>query len=96
MSQVIFSAGSSSYNKNKWGLASLVNSLLAEEGTTKHNADQIAIEFDRMGAQYRGNVDRDMAAVSLHGLTKSNYLKPALNNICGSFNYAEFFFGGLI
>lgn len=74
--QVVFAAGSS-FDGKQWGLASLVNSLLGE-GTTKQNADQIAVAFDRIGAEFDSNVDRDMASASLRSLTKPVYLKPAL------------------
>ncbi|MDE3400946.1 MAG: pitrilysin family protein [Coxiella burnetii] len=74
--QVVFAAGSS-YDGQAWGLASFTNSMLAE-GTTTQNANQIAMAFDRVGAQYSNGVDRDMAMLSLRSLTRPDFLKPAL------------------
>jgi zinc protease len=75
--QVVFKAGSSQDEK-QWGLATLTNALL-NEGSLKHSADQIAESFDNVGAKYRNQVDRDQAIVGLRSLSKSDYLKPALD-----------------
>lgn len=75
--RVIFAAGSS-YDGNHPGVASLTNNLLGE-GTTQLTADQIANDFDQVGAQFNNDVDRDMASVSLRTLTNKKYLNVALN-----------------
>lgn len=75
--QVAFAAGSA-YDGKHWGVASLVNSML-DQGTKKHNANQIADTFDNVGAEISGEVDRDKVVVSLRSLTESKYLNSALD-----------------
>lgn len=75
--RVIFAAGSG-YDGDHPGLASLTNNLLGE-GTTQLTADQIANEFDQVGAQFNNDVNRDMASVSLRSLTDKKYLNSALS-----------------
>lgn len=74
---VVFNAGSSRDN-NQAGLSQFTNGLL-NEGTKDLTATQIAEQFDKVGAEYSANVDKDMATVSLQSLTESQYLTPALN-----------------
>ena len=75
--RVIFAAGSS-YDGDHAGLASLTNNLLSE-GTTQLTANQIANDFDQVGAQFNNDVNRDMASVSLRTLTDKKYLDVSLN-----------------
>jgi zinc protease len=74
--RVVFAAGSA-YDGEHWGLASFVNNMLGLETQTK-SANDIANEFDSVGADYGTNIGRDMSTVSLRTLTNSKYLKPAL------------------
>lgn len=71
-----FDAGSSRDGKLN-GIARLTNSLL-DQGTNKLSADQIATNFDEVGAQYSSTAFRDIALVELRALTKPSYLIPAL------------------
>jgi zinc protease len=74
--EVVFDAGSAR-DGDKPGLATLTNSLL-NEGAGGHSADQIAEQFDNLGAQVSYSVDRDMATISLRSLTDTKLLQPAL------------------
>lgn len=74
----VFAAGSAR-DQQAYGLAQLTNSML-DQGTSQHNADQIAAAFDDIGAIYGANVDRDMAVVSLQSLTDPKYFNSALQN----------------
>ena len=76
---IAFKAGSA-YDKDKWGLAAMTNSLL-NDGAESLNADQIAENFENVGAQYSSDVDRDMAVLSLRSLSDKDYLKPALQTL---------------
>lgn len=73
---VVFAAGSA-YDDKAWGLASLTNHLLGE-GTATDTADQIADQFDSVGAEFNVAVNADMAVVSLRTLTKAKYYQKAL------------------
>jgi len=75
--RVVFDAGSAR-DGNKPGLASLTNSLL-DEGTGKLGPDEIAEQFEGVGAQYGASSLRDMAVVSLRSLTDKAILDKALN-----------------
>jgi zinc protease len=74
--EVVFDAGSAR-DGDKPGLATLTNSLL-NEGAGGHSADQIAEQFDNLGAKVSYSVDRDMATISLRSLTDTKLLQPAL------------------
>jgi zinc protease len=74
--QIIFNAGSA-YDDHFFGISQFTNAML-NEGTKKLNADQIADEFDRVGAEFSSTVDRDMAVVGLRSLTDQALLNSAL------------------
>ena len=86
--RVIFAAGSG-YDGPYKGLASLTNNLLGQ-ATTQLTADQIADNFDRVGAECNNNVDRDMASLSLRTLTDKKYLSVALNTFDAVLTQATF------
>ncbi len=73
-----FDAGSARDMPAKSGLAMLTNAMLSE-GAGKLDADQIAIEFERHGAQYGAEIDRDMAKVTLRSVSEPELLEPALD-----------------
>ena len=75
--EIVFDAGSAR-DGNKYGLATLTNSLL-NEGAGGYSANQIAEHFDNLGAIISNAVDRDMATFSLRSLSESELLEPALN-----------------
>jgi zinc protease len=85
---VVFSGGSSR-DGNQFGLAQFTNAML-DQGTNKFNADQIATEFDSVGAQFGNTVTRDMAIVSLQSLTGEKYLNPALQMFSAVLTTANF------
>ncbi len=75
--QVTFNAGAAQDGKN-FGVAQFTNAML-EEGTKTLTADKIANSFDKVGAAYQSDADRDMATISLRCLTKTKLLNPALD-----------------
>jgi len=87
---VILNAGSA-YDQNQWGLAQLVANSL-NEGTKKHNADQLAVAFEKTGAQYNSQTDRDVTVVGMRSLSDAEFLQPALQTfteVIGSANFPE-------
>lgn len=72
-----FAAGSARDN-NKPGLAYLTNKMLAE-GTSQINVDQLATQFENLGAEFNTTTDRDIAAVTLRSLSSPTIFQPALN-----------------
>lgn len=61
--------------QNKILISSFTNKMLAE-GTKSYTAYEIAETFDRYGAYYSANIDKDFASVALYCLTK--YLDQVL------------------
>ncbi len=87
---VILNAGSA-YDQNQWGLAQLVANAL-DEGTKKHNADQLAVAFEKTGAQYSSQTDRDTTVISMRSLSDTEFLQPALQTfteVIGSASFPE-------
>lgn len=77
--QLVFDAGAAR-NGNKGGLAYLTNTLLAE-GTLKMSADQVAENFEKLGAQYSAESQRDMASLHLRSLSEPSQLIPAVQTL---------------
>jgi zinc protease len=75
--QVVFDGGAAR-DGEQHGVALLTNGLLAE-GAADLNADQIAEQFDAMGARFSNNSERDMAMVSLRSLSETEVLNPGIN-----------------
>lgn len=87
---VILKAGSA-YDQNQWGLAQLVANAV-NEGTKKHNADQLADAFEKKGAQYNSQTDRDVSVLSIRSLSDAEFLQPALQTfaeVISSPNFPE-------
>lgn len=78
---VVFDAGSAR-DGAKPGLAQLTNVLL-DSGTAELSADAVAERLDGVGAQLGGDVDRDMASVSLRSLSDPKYLTPSIETVAG-------------
>jgi zinc protease len=78
--KVTFGAGSARDPKGQEGLSLLTNSLL-DEGAGGKDANAIAYEFERLGAQYNADAGKDRASVSLRSLSEPSKLKPALANL---------------
>ncbi|MEN8170460.1 MAG: pitrilysin family protein [Pseudomonadota bacterium] len=74
--RVTFNAGSAR-DGDKPGLAMLTNGML-EEGAGKLNANAIAEQFDRLGANTSFGSLRDMATASLRSLSDEKLLQPAV------------------
>ncbi|PHQ79463.1 MAG: peptidase M16 [Coxiella sp. (in: Bacteria)] len=88
--RLVFAAGSA-YDGKDWGLAAVTNNMIGQ-GTKTLSADQVADQFDRVGALFSGYLDRDMATVSLRSLTNKKYLRPALktfNDVLGHAIFAD-------
>lgn len=77
--RITFDAGSAR-DAGESGLAVLTNGLLAE-GAAGKNAQQIAVDFESVGAQIENDALRDMALVGVRSLTESRYLVPALESL---------------
>lgn len=75
--RIVFDAGSAR-DADKPGLAALTNSLL-DEGTGALNADQVAEQFEGIGAQFGGSSLRDMAVVSIRSLSDKVILDKAID-----------------
>jgi len=75
--RIVFDAGSAR-DADKPGLAALTNSLL-DEGTGELSADQVAEQFEGVGAVFSASSLRDMAVVSIRSLSEKVILDKALN-----------------
>jgi len=74
--RIVFDAGSAR-DADISGLAVLTNGLLAE-GAAGKSSQQIAEEFESVGAQIDNDAMRDMALIGVRSLTESRYLTPAI------------------
>jgi len=79
--RIVFDAGSAR-DKGHAGVAVLTNALLAE-GAADKTAQQIAEQFENVGAQFGNGALRDMAWLSLRSLRDDRYLQPALTMLKG-------------
>lgn len=61
-----------------FGLAGLHSSLL-EEGTLQLNAEQIAEQFENVGAEFDSRVSRDRTVITLRSLSSKEILFPAVD-----------------
>jgi zinc protease len=75
--QVTFDAGSARDGVRP-GLAHLTNRMLSR-GAGDLDADAIAEGFDRLGAQFGAEAQRDMAVVSLRSLSQAEFLDKAVD-----------------
>jgi len=75
--RIVFDAGSAR-DADKAGLSGLTNSLL-DEGTGALTADNVAEQFEGLGAQYGASALRDMSVVSLRSLSDKATLDKALD-----------------
>ncbi len=86
--QITFDAGSAR-DEAKKGIAHLTNSLL-DEGAGKLNADQIAEQFENLGAEFGTGSYRDMSIMTLRSLTDPALLTPALKLFALTVNQPTF------
>ncbi len=75
--RAVFDAASSRDTAGKQGLAVLTNAMLSE-GAGEFDADEIAVRFESLGAEFSTGAERDMATVSLRSLSDAALLNPAL------------------
>lgn len=85
---LIFDAGAAR-DGQKGGLAYLTNALFSE-GTQKYSADQVAENFDAVGAQFNASSQRDMAMLSLRTLSDPKLLLPAIETLTDILNQPIF------
>ncbi len=71
------------------GLASLTASML-DEGTSTQTTDQIAAQFEALGAQYSAHAYRDMFTVELRVLSDAAVLQPAVEQLLALLADAQF------
>lgn len=77
--RIIFDAGSAR-DGNHPGIAELTHHLI-REGTATLSEEQVAEQFDQVGAIFGTVNDQDMSIVSLRTLTTKNFLDPALTTL---------------
>ncbi len=86
--KVVFDAAAAR-DGDKSGLATLTNGML-EEGAGGLSAQQLAEQFDNVGAQVRLECARDMASVSLRTLTQSELMQPAVETFIKVISQPDF------
>ncbi len=86
--RVAFDAGSAR-DGAQWGLALLTNALMPE-GAGGLSEDEVRERFDDVGAQFGGDVQRDMAWLSLRSLTDPESLEPALETFAKILTQPDF------
>jgi len=90
--RLTFDAGSArdvEVGKGLFGLANLTARLL-DEGTSTQTTDQIAAQFEALGAQYSASAYRDMFAVDLRTLSDPNHLNPSVDQLLMLLKDAQF------
>ena len=86
--RLTFDAGSAR-DSAKPGSAMLTNGLLAE-GAGGQTSQQLAEQFDAVGARFGNGVSRDMAWLQLRSLSEARYLQPALTTLEKILNKPDF------
>lgn len=90
--RLTFDAGSardSELREGLYGLASLTSQLL-DEGTSSQSTDDIAANFERLGAEFSATSYRDMFTVSLRTLSDPAYFNPAVDQLLAILKDAQF------
>lgn len=90
--QVVFDAGAAR-NGNKGGLAYLTN-LLLNDGAKGMSADQIAENFENVGAQYHAESQRDMSIVHVRSLSSAKELSTSVQLLADVLSFPTFGEGG--
>ncbi len=85
---LLFHAGSAQ-DKNLPGVAQFTAEML-DQGTKNLTANQIANEFETVGAHYNVSVNRDMTILNLRSLSAPAFLNPALNTFFSLLKNASF------
>ena len=90
--RLTFDAGSArdvEIGQGLFGLANLTAQLL-DEGTSTQTTDQIAEQFETLGAQYSASAYRDMFAVDLRTLSDPKHLEPSVDQLLLLLKDAQF------
>lgn len=77
--QVVFDAGSARDNQQQ-GIAALTSAVL-DTGAGEWDADEIAKQFESVGAQFGSGISKDIAWISLRSLTEEKLLNKALHTM---------------
>jgi zinc protease len=85
---IVFKAGSA-YDHASPGIAYLTMQLM-DQGTSSLSADQIASQFESVGAQYNTSITQDALAFHLRALSQSTLFNPAFNTFANLFSDANF------
>ncbi|MBA2651170.1 MAG: insulinase family protein [Tatlockia sp.] len=85
---IAFAAGSA-YDGKKYGLSTLVTSMI-NQGSLGLDASQIAEKLADTGAQFSADSSRDMAVLSLKTLTKADAMKGAVDTFAAIINKPDF------
>jgi len=86
--RIVFDGGSARDN-GKPGVALLTNGMLAE-GAGGKSAQQLAENFEAVGASFGNGAMKDMAWLSLRSLKQHRYLDPALKNLKDILSHPDF------
>lgn len=76
----VFDAGSARDLPALSGLAMLTSRMLGE-GAGELDATELAVRFEKVGADFGSDIDRDMASVSLRMLAQKDLRDPALETL---------------
>jgi len=77
--RLVWDAGSARDGERP-GLAQLTNSMIFE-GSSRYNVDQLAQQFESVGARFKSSSYRDMAVVELRSMTKPEWLNTSLSTL---------------
>lgn len=77
--RLVFDAGSAR-DQAKHGVALLTNGMLSE-GAASKTAQQLAEQFESVGARFGNGALKDMAWLNLRSLSDERYLKSAINTL---------------
>lgn len=86
--ELVFDAGSRR-DATLSGIANFVSAMI-EEGTAKWSADEVAQQFESLGAITGFNASRDMATVSLRSLAEENIVSQAVSQMAALLQGANF------
>jgi len=86
--RIIFNAGAAR-DEDTPGLAILTNGLLAE-GAGELSANQLAEQFESIGARFGNSAQRDMAILSLRTLAEKNVFDSAVNTLATILTQPDF------
>ena len=86
---MLFLRAGSARDGAQYGIANFTNALL-DEGTTSQTANEIAENFEKVGAIFSLNTDLDKASINLRTLNDKKFLQPALTNLSEVISHPAF------